>query len=791
MVEQRLPNWIILLSLSATLFALGMFVFVGVSGSGLERRTYLSGAEPYLTTFDRLPSFTKEAELLTDLWDSWDLKKSPLPKRIPNYRVDWTGEIDLPDPLPVSVSQGLTESVYRGGAVRGTPVMQSVGRLPKMDTKSRAALGEAAAVSIEWLGTILIEKAGSYTFFLSSDDGSTLRVDNVLVIDNAGAHREKEVSGEIFLTPGEHFIQLRYLDLGGAAALNWHWKVPDGERQPVPIEILKPTRSGSVVEALSTFPLTKVAIGASTLTNSNNLLHLKSGRTSINISLNGAGSNAKFELIRRADDGTYELVPRSAFRSTGGLRNAGISWLPVSLLLFSIFLLVLSFQRAESAFRFYAVVSLISVLGFSLRWFQYSQLPYLMDTIDEFMAPWSGLNFLLTGRPTSWVFAGVALETYTDTWLGRTFVLTPYAFHPPPLWPLITGVFSILGGARSMYEIQAGVFRIPALVSSALTIVPLMCFMRSRYGAASAVVAGLILATFPMFVLLGRLNKEETPLALLAMTVLFLLDRYLRSPSKSPPILLLGAIALGPLCKELGVFLGLFAGLSCIHHRRFQAGILCVAATVLGELLYVIPGLLLNSREFLQGVFFHSNLRDRVAFLHSFFSDLRVWQVAASSPVLWFWFAAASCRGSRNSIVWTALASFLLVYFFISPVPYDYPWYRICAFPFLSIFAGLTLLRFSRRVEFADVVLFFGLVLAASFQLLCTDSVGSALAARQAKLLTFLLVGAALLLAVLPLKLKQHAAIASIFFFILSNIYLVFSLERIYSGSLGGASNIL
>src|SRR5689334_16865299 len=56
---------------------------------------------------------------------------------------------------------------------------------------------------IRWTGKVRIAKAGKYTFFLESDDGSRLFIDGKQIIDNGGKHAMEEVSGQMELKAGE------------------------------------------------------------------------------------------------------------------------------------------------------------------------------------------------------------------------------------------------------------------------------------------------------------------------------------------------------------------------------------------------------------------------------------------------------------------------------------------------------------------------------------------------------------------------------------------------------------
>ena len=78
-------------------------------------------------------------------------------------------------------------------------------------------------------GEIEITNPGDYTFFLSSDDGSKLYIDDVLVIDNDGCHGLKELSNEtpLNLTAGQHTIRVEFFEKYGAQKLFLKYQGPD------------------------------------------------------------------------------------------------------------------------------------------------------------------------------------------------------------------------------------------------------------------------------------------------------------------------------------------------------------------------------------------------------------------------------------------------------------------------------------------------------------------------------------------------------------------------------------
>jgi hypothetical protein len=80
-------------------------------------------------------------------------------------------------------------------------------------------------------GKLRIDKAGQYTFFLNSDDGSKLYLDGSLVIDNDGQHAPLNVAGTVWLAAGYHDLEVQYFQIDGRRALDLSWNGP-GPRHP-------------------------------------------------------------------------------------------------------------------------------------------------------------------------------------------------------------------------------------------------------------------------------------------------------------------------------------------------------------------------------------------------------------------------------------------------------------------------------------------------------------------------------------------------------------------------------
>jgi hypothetical protein len=94
------------------------------------------------------------------------------------------------------------------------------------------------AFALMFTGHLLIEKAGAYTFFISSDDGSRFYIDGELLINNDGLHGMVEKRGTVNLTAGLHPITATYFDNGGGDGLRMSWSGPDIDKQEIPAAVL-------------------------------------------------------------------------------------------------------------------------------------------------------------------------------------------------------------------------------------------------------------------------------------------------------------------------------------------------------------------------------------------------------------------------------------------------------------------------------------------------------------------------------------------------------------------------
>jgi mono/diheme cytochrome c family protein len=91
---------------------------------------------------------------------------------------------------------------------------------------------------LRFTGVLTIAKAGEYTFYTTSDDGSHLYVDDKLVVDNGGTHAPQDKSGKITLNAGEHALKVTFFNGGAGAELKVSYAGPGIKKQEIPKNIL-------------------------------------------------------------------------------------------------------------------------------------------------------------------------------------------------------------------------------------------------------------------------------------------------------------------------------------------------------------------------------------------------------------------------------------------------------------------------------------------------------------------------------------------------------------------------
>lgn len=119
----------------------------------------------------------------------------------------------------------------REGDVRGFDLSTAI--------TPRSGRPASSNFAVRFQGLLDIPQDGRYRFWTYSDDGSVLRIDGKVVVNNDGIHAPEEKEGRVDLKKGRHAIEVGFVQGGGGAELNVVWQPPDAkERGPIPTGIL-------------------------------------------------------------------------------------------------------------------------------------------------------------------------------------------------------------------------------------------------------------------------------------------------------------------------------------------------------------------------------------------------------------------------------------------------------------------------------------------------------------------------------------------------------------------------
>lgn len=105
-------------------------------------------------------------------------------------------------------------------------------------TVLREVFGRDTDFAVKITGFIEAPKDGTYTFYISSDDGSNFYIGNAQLINHAGTHQMSERDGYLDLKAGKHAFKLDYYQGAGDAGLVLQWSGPGIIKEVVPASAL-------------------------------------------------------------------------------------------------------------------------------------------------------------------------------------------------------------------------------------------------------------------------------------------------------------------------------------------------------------------------------------------------------------------------------------------------------------------------------------------------------------------------------------------------------------------------
>lgn len=116
--------------------------------------------------------------------------------------------------------------------------------IPTFDRLGAQATGTLSSISLnprdrdtrygfQFTAVLEVPVDNTYTFYLTSVNGSQLYIDGSRVVDNNGKHSLRERTGSVFLTAGSHNVMVNYFNRDDDGALELEWSSSSMDRQAV------------------------------------------------------------------------------------------------------------------------------------------------------------------------------------------------------------------------------------------------------------------------------------------------------------------------------------------------------------------------------------------------------------------------------------------------------------------------------------------------------------------------------------------------------------------------------
>ncbi|HSW98939.1 MAG TPA: PA14 domain-containing protein [Candidatus Saccharimonadales bacterium] len=152
-------------------------------------------------------------------------------------------------PAPTAANRGLNATYFPAKDLSGTGVSRTDQTI-NFHWGAGAPLAGIPAnqFSARWAGSLTAPTTGTYTFYLTGDDGVRMWLDGQQVIDGWRDQSSREYQASVQLTAGKPVqIRVEYYENYGDAVAELDWSGPGLKRQPVPASVLSTAAPGLAV----------------------------------------------------------------------------------------------------------------------------------------------------------------------------------------------------------------------------------------------------------------------------------------------------------------------------------------------------------------------------------------------------------------------------------------------------------------------------------------------------------------------------------------------------------------
>lgn len=344
----------------------------------------------------------------------------------------------------------------------------------------------------------------------------------------------------------------------------------------------------------------------------------------------------------------------------------------------------------------------VLVLGFLLRFHNFTTWPREGATFDEFAWTWLGVNLIQEKTPISWSSHPQYENRKHIIYRGAAFFLVkPYLEHPP-FFGLVAGGFAILNGANNMYDVDLPTIRPLALIMGLISIVLIYILVKEIYDHKYALIASLLYATIPTVVIGSRIVQNENFFIPMWLVSLALIQKFLKTKKslyRNIAAILCGILILS---KAPWIAAPISIGLIFLYFKKYKDFFKFSFLVIPIGLLYLAYGFLWDTKVFLELWSLQLNRYDI-----SFVSIYALFQ----KPFLvdrfyldgwiyfgWFSFLFLLLKDfKKNFMIILPILSYFLIFLAGVPDEAGHGWYRYPFYPFLVISIAIFLKEYFNK----------------------------------------------------------------------------------------------
>lgn len=353
---------------------------------------------------------------------------------------------------------------------------------------------------------------------------------------------------------------------------------------------------------------------------------------------------------------------------------------------------------------------LILLLGFFLRFHNYTVWPRHGATFDEFAWTWLGINLIQKGVPISWSPHSQYKERQHLRYQGAAFwIVKPYLEHPP-LFGLVAGGFAILNGAHNMYDVTLAKIRPLSLTFGVLSILMVFIWTREIYGVGIALLSSLLYSIVPTIVIGSRIVQNENFFIPFFLLCLYYIVVYIKTGKRWFRNIAVLLASLLVLAKIPWIVAPASLAMIFLYHKKWQDTFIIIGSTVLFLSLFIFYGIYFDKHLFFDLWSLQLSRYDiSFAGLFSLFTK----PFLADRHYLdgWVYFGFISiflmcCQFKRHIFILFPFMAYFLIFVLAIPDEPGHGWYRYPFYPFLLISISIFLKEYFIKNPFLTFLFF-------------------------------------------------------------------------------------